>query len=96
MDSTRSETFGMLVRLRESSRQGDWKNAQALAAALSQETVPNDPGELTEYLRLLKETVIAAKAWRSHANASLVRLNAAAKFHDTGRDTAAGRHDFGV
>lgn len=90
----------MLARLRESARQGDWKNAQALSIALStalpQKAVPNDPAELTEYLRLLKETVIVAKAWRSHATASLVRLNAAAKFQHSGRDTTLGRHDFGV
>ena len=86
----------MLARLRESARQGDWKNAEALSAALPQKAVPNDPGELTEYLLLLREIVILAKAWRSHANASLVRLNAAAKFHDAGREAAVGRHNFGV
>jgi len=86
----------MLARLRESARCGDWRNAQSLSAALPQSAVPNDPGELTEYLRLLKETLIVAKAWRAHATASLVRLNAAVKFHDSGREAVVGRHNFGV
>ena len=96
MDSTRSEAFDLLARLRESARCGDWRNAQAIALALREKELPRDPPGLTEYLRLLKETVIVAKAWRSHANASLVGLNAAAKFHDSGRDAAVGRHHFGV
>jgi hypothetical protein len=96
MDLQHSEAFNCLARLRESARRGDWKNAEALAASLPQHAVPLSPGELGEYLRLLKETLIVAKAWRAHASSSVVRLNAAAKFNSTGRDMAAGRHNFGV
>ena len=96
MDSLRSDAFDTLARLRESARKGDWKSAQVLSTALPRQGVPNDPGELTEYLLLLKEIVILAKAWRSHANASLTRINAATKFKDTGRVPPAGRHNFGV
>jgi hypothetical protein len=96
MDSPPSEIFDMLARLRESARCGDWKNAEALAARLPRQNLPSCPGELGDYLRLLKETLIVAKAWRAHANTSLGRLHAAAKFNSTGRDAAAGRHNFGV
>ena len=95
MDSPRFETFDTLARLREFARSGDWKNADALAATLRQNAAPSDPVALGEYLRLHKETLIVAKAWRAHANASLVRLNAAAQFHGAGRDSPGARHNFG-
>jgi hypothetical protein len=86
----------MLARLRESARRGDWKRADALAADLQCQSLQVSPGELGEYLRLLKETLIVAKAWRAHANSSLVRLNAAAQFNGTGREIMVRRHNFGV
>jgi hypothetical protein len=95
MDSQHSDTFDGLARLLECARRGDWKNAEALAAGLQQHTVPGDRAEMAEYLRLLQETLIVCKAWRAHAGDALVRLNAAAKFNNTGRDPAEERHNFG-
>jgi hypothetical protein len=96
MDSPRSDALDSLPRLLEFARGGDWQNAAALAAGLGQLTVQRDGADMEEYLRLLGETLIVAKIWRSHAGASLARLNAAAKFNSTGKDAAAERHNFGV
>ncbi len=98
MDSPLSDTLDCLDRLKEAARRGDWTNAAELAASLPQQALPPQmqPSreELGEYLRHLKEALIVAKASRAHAAASLVRLQAAARFNHASRDFAPGRQDF--
>jgi hypothetical protein len=96
MDSPHSDTLDSLARLRQCAHSGDWKSAEALAADLPLHAVPVDRAELEDYLRVLKETLIVAKAWRAHAGAWLVRLDAAAKFNSAAIDPSAGRHNFDV
>jgi hypothetical protein len=93
MDFQHCEVFDTLDRLRESARRGDWRNAEVLAAGLTQHAVPRNPAGLEEYLRLLKDTLVVARAWRAHAAASLVRINAAAKFSSIGRDMSRHRQN---
>ncbi len=78
-----SDEAGRLGRLRESARQGDWKNTAELTERLLQETLPIRREELGEYLRGLTEALIAAKASRADAAASLARLKAAESFNNT-------------
>jgi hypothetical protein len=71
----------MVACLSESARRGDWDSVVSLTAALPQQTREVDLEELGAYLRVLQEALSAAKDSRAHAAASLVRLNAAARFN---------------
>jgi hypothetical protein len=86
MASQLSSILDIVASLEESARFGDWNNAGRLAAILSQQTLPTSGEELGEYLRCLKQALIAAKVSRAHSAASLARINAAA-----GRLNAAAR-----
>jgi hypothetical protein len=88
MDSQHSDIFDLVARIEESARRGNWKNVRALAAILPQQTLPTMHEELGEYLRRLKEALIVAKVSRANSAASLVRLNAAARFNNTRLDFA--------
>jgi hypothetical protein len=79
-----SQLFDALERvdlIRESARRGDWQSAADLAAKLPREAATASPDELGEYLRRLREAVTVAKVSRAHAAASLVRLQAVARFN---------------
>jgi hypothetical protein len=95
MDSQLSEPLDLICRLEESARRGDWATAGNIAASLRGEAVPPTREGLAEYLRCLKKALIAAKTSRAHAAASLVRLNAAARFNGTRMNFAASRQDPG-
>jgi hypothetical protein len=85
----------MVACLRESAGRGDWNGVAALTATLRQQTLPADPEELGEYLHALNEALSVAKDSRSHAAASLVRLNAAARFNHGRADSTSPRQNFG-
>jgi hypothetical protein len=78
----------MVACLRESARRGDWNGVASLTAALPRQTREVNPKELGEYLHVLKEALSVAKDSRAHAAASLVRLNAAARFNHGRTDSA--------
>ena len=71
----------MAACLRESARRGDWESFAALTDSLPHQTLPATPEKLGEYLQALKEALSVAKDSRAQAAASLVRLNAAARFN---------------
>jgi hypothetical protein len=81
MDSPRSDLFETLACLRESALRGDWNGVASLTASLPQQAREIDPEKLGEYLDALKEALSVAKDSRAHTAASLVRLNAAARFN---------------
>ena len=87
MVSPRSDVFGIVARLHESARRGDWNGVAALTASLPQQTLPADPEKLGEYLHVLKEALLVARNSRAHAAASLGRLNAAARFNRARADS---------
>jgi hypothetical protein len=95
MASQLFEIPGLVDRLRESARRGDWQDAMELAALLPQQALPDSRHELGEYLRGLRAALIAAKASRADAAASLSRLNAAATFNSSAFDPAPERQEFG-
>jgi hypothetical protein len=95
MDSQLSNALEIVARLRESARRGDWTSAADIATTLPRQTLPDNGGEVGEYLRHLKETLTVAKASRAHAAASLFRLKAAAKFNYSRYDLASERQNFG-
>lgn len=95
MASRLSESLSLICRLEESARQGDWTRAGELSAALRRQAVPDSREELAEYLGCLKRALITAKISRAHSAASLVRLNAAARFNGNRAEPAATRHKFG-
>src|ERR1700733_2225874 len=78
MASKLSDLLEIVASLQDSARFGDWNNAGRLAAALPQQNLPTSREELGEYLRCLKQALIAAKVSRAHSAASLARINAAA------------------
>ena len=80
MDSQLSDRFNLVADLRESARRGDWKNALDLALALRDLTPPASAIETGEYLDRLRQALVVAKTSRAHTAATLVRLNAAARF----------------
>jgi hypothetical protein len=86
MASQLSSILDIVASLQESARFGDWTSTGRLAAILSQQTLPDSREELGEYLRCLKQALIAAKVSRAHSAASLARVNTAA-----GRLNAAAR-----
>lgn len=88
MDSPRSDVFDTVACLRESARRGDWGGVASLTASLRQQTREVDQRELGEYLHALEEALSVAKDSRTHAAASLVRLNAAARFNHARTDSA--------
>jgi hypothetical protein len=94
MVSQLSDILILLACLQESARRGDWVNAFDIAVSLPQQKLPAGRNELCEYLRCLKQALIVAKTSRAHAAASLVRLNAAARFNTSG-DFAPPRQEFG-
>jgi hypothetical protein len=109
MASPLSDILGLVSRLQESARRGDWKSAGELLAILPRQTLPGNQEELGEYLRCLKQALIVAKVSRAHSAASLarcntaaarcstaaVRLNAAAQFNRTRLDFVPPRQEFG-
>lgn len=95
MASQLSNIFDVVGCLGESARRGDWKCAAELAAILRQQTLPARQDELGEYLRCLKRVLIAAKVSRAQSAASLVRLNAVARFNKIRADPAPLRQEFG-
>ncbi len=78
MASKLSDLLEILASLRASANHGDWTSAGRLAAALPQQNLPTRREELDEYLRCLKQALVAAKVSRAHSAASLARINAAA------------------
>ncbi len=80
MDSQLSDRFALVAELRESARRGDWNNALELALELRDLTPPASAVESSEYLDRLRQALVAAKTSRAHASATLVRINAAARF----------------
>jgi hypothetical protein len=86
MASKPSDLLEIVASLEESARRGDWPGAGRLAAILAQQALPTNSEELGEYLRCLKQAMIAAKVSRAHSAASLARVNTAA-----GRLNAAAR-----
>ena len=88
MGSPHSDVFGTVACLRESARRGDWNGVASLTAALPQQTREVDPDELGKYLHVLKEALSVAKDSRSRTAASLVRLNAAARFNHARTESA--------
>jgi hypothetical protein len=97
-----SELLETVASLQESARFGDWKSACRLAALLPQQDLPTSREELGEYLRCLKQALIAAKVSRAHSAASLARvnsaagrLNAAAHFNNIRSGPARPRQEFG-
>jgi hypothetical protein len=80
MASQLSDRFVLVAGLRESARRGDWKNAMELALALRDLTPPASAIETGQYLDRLREALVAAKTSRAHTAATLVRINAAARF----------------
>lgn len=86
---------GLVGRLHESARRGDWQDAIELAALLRQQALPTSREELAEYLSRLRGALIAAKASRADAAASLARLKAAASFNSSAIDPTPGRQEFG-
>lgn len=69
--------------------------AGELAASLRRHALPDTPEEIGEYLHRLEKALIVAKTSRAHAAATLVRLNAAARFNGISVDFTAPRQDFG-
>jgi len=88
MDSPRSDIFDLVACLRESAGRGDWNGVAALTASLPQQAREVDLEKLGEYLHVLKEALSVAKDSRAHTAASLVRLNAAARFNHARTDSA--------
>jgi hypothetical protein len=88
MASQLSDLSDHVARLGECARRGDWRGARQLALALRDLTPPAGAVESGEYLDRLREALVVAKTSRAHAAATLVRLNAAARF-------SRSRQDFG-
>ena len=97
MASQHSDLFAIIGNLQECARRGDWKNALEAATALRDRTPPARAAETGEYLARLREALIVAKASRAHLAASLVRVNAAARFGRAraGVFPAQARQEFG-
>jgi hypothetical protein len=83
MDSQHSELFAIVGSLQECARRGDWKSAFEAARALRDSTPPASAAETGQYLDRLRDALVVAKASRTHLAATLVRLNAAARFSRT-------------
>jgi hypothetical protein len=96
MDLQPSEAFASLARLRQSVTRGDWSSVEAIASGIRRHSLPTTPDGLTAYLKELKETLIAIKVWRANSRASLVRLNAASRFHSTGMEASRERQNSAV
>jgi hypothetical protein len=95
MASPHSETTELLVSLQECARRGDWVNAEVLASTIRRVAPPDGHAGRAEYLQHLNDALITAKASRAQTAASLVRLNAACRFHESVNDPAPPRHNFG-
>jgi hypothetical protein len=95
MDSQLFSIPGLVNRLHEPARRGDWQDAVEMAALLPQQALPEDREGLAEHLRSLRAALIAAKASRADAVASLSRLNAAANFNNSALGHEASRQEFG-
>jgi uncharacterized protein (DUF2236 family) len=85
----------LIAGIQESARRGDWENAGKLAAILQRQALPTSREELGEYLYCMNQALIVAKASRAHAAATLVRLNAAARFNNARVDFDRRRQEFG-
>jgi hypothetical protein len=96
MDSPLSEPFEALACLRLSMAHGDWKSVEAIAASVRQHAIPSTPEALGEYLKDLKQTLLAVKLSRANLKVSQVRLNAAAGFGAAALQTSHGRHNSAV
>lgn len=83
MDSQHSELFAIVGNLQECARRGDWKSAFEAATALRDRTPPASAADTGRYLDRLRDALVVAKASRTHLAATLVRLNAAARFSRT-------------
>ena len=94
MDSQHSELFAIVGTLQECARRGDWKNAFEAASALRDRTPPANTAETGQYLDRLRDALVVAKASRTHLAATLVRLNAVARF-SRAQACAYPRHEFG-
>ncbi len=84
----------MAACLGELARRGDWDGFAALTASLPRQTREVNPEKLGEYLHALKEALSVARDSRAHAAASLVRLNAAARFNRGRADSSSPRQNF--
>jgi hypothetical protein len=78
----------VFYRLMTAARGGDWSSVEHLVAVVSAGKPPCDAAGLGEYLRLLREALVTAKAARAGLAASVVRLKAAAVF---GSDSSVPR-----
>ena len=94
MASRLCDTAPLIAGIEESTRRGDWLNAGALTTLLKQMPVPENRDELGEYLRCLEQALIAAKTSRAHSAATLMRLNAAARFHCMSAEFSPHRQKF--
>jgi hypothetical protein len=93
MVSQLSDALERLALIRESAHRGDWQSAADLTALLPREAAAANGEELAEYLRRLQEAVTVAKASRAHASASLLRLQAVAKFNCARLGFPSGRQN---
>jgi hypothetical protein len=93
MASQLSDALDCVACITESARRGDWRSAADLTALLPRETAAASRDELGEYLHCLKEAVTVAKASRAHAAASLVRLQAVARFNRARLDYPSDRQN---
>ena len=94
MASQHSEVFAIVGSLQEYARRGDWESAFEAATALRDSTPPANAAEAGAYLGRLQEALVAARASRAHLAATLIRLNAAARFNRT-RVVVQARQEFG-
>ena len=95
MDSQVSDVFGLVAHLQECARRGDWKKSLEAAAALRDRTAPANAAETGQYLDRLEDALVVAKASRAHLAATLVRVNAAARFGRTRAGAEPPRQEFG-
>jgi hypothetical protein len=95
MASKLSDLLDIVASLEDSARRGDWPGAGRLASLLPRQSLPANGEALGEYLRCLKQALIAARVSRAWSAASLVRLNAAARFNKIRLDTSPARQEFG-
>lgn len=69
-----------LAEVRDAIRDGNWSAVESRAASLAACQLPTALCDLEGYLAALKQTLIAARASRSVAVATLARVQAASTF----------------
>jgi hypothetical protein len=77
---TSSDARAAIRIMIESARRGDINSAAEIAGDLRNHDLPQSAAELRTYLEELREAKTAVRVWRSHATASVQRLQAAARF----------------